>query len=79
MLIKSLEGGGLGRVGGEEGGRILTKRLEENRTDRKQKRQPMRSKSDTKYTACSLDSVFLQKEKEEAHDIGFLKFFVRIP
>ena len=78
MLMKSLGEGWLGRGGGRRG-RILTKRLEENRTDRKQKRQPMRSKSDTKYTACSLDSVFLQKEKEEAHDIGFLKFFVRNP
>ena len=78
MLMKSLGEGWLGRGGGRRG-RILTKRLEENRTDRKQKRQPMRSKSDTKYTACSLVSVFLQKEKEEAHDIGFLKFFVRNP
>ena len=78
MLMKSLgEVDWAGWVGRR--GRILTKRLEENRTDRKQKRQPMRSKSDTKYTACSLDSVFLQKEKEEAHDIGFLKFFVRNP
>ena len=46
---------------------ILTKRLEENR-DRKQKSQPStRSKSGRKYTACSLDSVFLQKEKEDGH------------
>ena len=45
-------------------------REEENR-ERKQKSKPTRSKSGTKYTACSLDSVFLQKEKEEAHDIGF--------
>ena len=39
-------------------------REEENR-ERKQKSQPTRSKSGTKYTACSLDSVFLQKEKED--------------
>ena len=46
----------------------MTKSLEENR-DRKQKSQPTRSKSGTKYTACSLDSVFLQKEKEDGHGI----------
>ena len=57
------EGGWSGWVGGwvKE---ILTKRFEENR-DRKQKSQPIRFKSSTKYTACSHDLVFLQKEKED--------------
>ena len=52
--------------GGREGvgGGNLDEKEEEKR-ERKQKSQPTRSKSGTKYTACSLDSVFLQKEKED--------------
>ena len=52
--------------GGREGvgGGNLDKKEEEKR-ERKQKSQPTRSKSSRKYTACSLDSVFLQKEKED--------------
>ena len=48
---------GKGSVGEKKYGQ-KDKQLEENR-ERKQKSQPTRSKSGTKYTACSLDSVFL--------------------
>jgi len=60
--MKSPGEGGKGWVG--EGGGNLDKKEKEKR-ERKQKSQPTRSKSSRKYTACSLDSVFLQKEKED--------------